>query len=449
MKETGRISRDINDPPRLGRGGHLRVKGANPGRVSLDINDHPALPINVPPRPFSLDDYLPNPFSGSTSLSFGSWSVLGGWRVVIDLEICVERKCAPASDEFGVPLVIKMSMPRALKHTLAETRVVDEMVRASKRKKLPLDHIELPMGSFDVDLDEFVESPAFQRLRDELMKKLIPDRGKGKKLLFQVYRKTTSAPASFGSYEKFRTFLESLLRAVSTVNALGFAHFDIKRLNVRMAEEDGTAILCDFGSAVQISAKGGGGIISYNGGHHTRILPPEANLRHWNMRTSRPSEIDLFSVGVLVVDYLYHPCTLMSAYPFGRGDRAWQNSDYARRVFDMFGRDRLGDGTDVNRLFVHEILFDKLGIKRGEAVVGKTAWEPVKEVEKQLRYKEDNNKACVVGGSTGNKFDLKGDEKVFGAILDLALRLLEPEPQLRWTAEEALQHMFFSMELPK
>jgi serine/threonine protein kinase len=48
---------------------------------------------------------------------------------------------------------------------------------------------------------------------------------------------------------------------------------------------------------------------------------------------------------------------------------------------------------------------------------------------------------------TGDKFDLKVDERVFSAIFDVVLRLLEPEPQLRWTAKEALQHEFFKMEL--
>mmetsp|Transcript_3097 Transcript_3097/g.6241 ORF Transcript_3097/g.6241 Transcript_3097/m.6241 type:complete len:496 (+) Transcript_3097:61-1548(+) len=430
------------------RGGHSKateVTGRIPGqRNEMKLRSAAKQVPPPPPRPFSLDEYPLNPFSGRTSLSFGSWSAKGGWRVAIDLESCVDAKCVQASDE-GIPLIIKMSTPRALSHTAAETKIVKEMVRASKQKKLSLDHIELPLCSFDVGLDEFVGSPAFTKLREDLKEMLLPDKGKGKKLIFEIYRKTESAPASFGSYERFRTFLESLLKAVSTVNALGLAHFDIKRFNIRMAAK-GTAILCDFGSAVKTSARGDG-INSYNAGHHTRILPPEANLRHWNKRTFRPSEIDLFSVGVLVVDYLYYPCTLMSAYPFGRGDRAWQNADFARRVFDMFGRVRLSDGTDVNGLFVHQRLFDKLGIKRGEAVVGKTQWEPVKEVEKQLRLKEDNNKACIVGDSKGDKFDLKVDERVFRAIFDLVLRLLEPEPQLRWTAKEALQHEFFKMEL--
>ena len=328
--------------------------------------------------------------------------------------------------------------------------------RVTKQKKLPFDHIELPLCSFDIDLDEFIESPPFAKLSDGLKKALIPDKGQGEKIFFEVYRKTAGAPAYFPSYDKFRTFFKSLLEAVSTVNALGFAHFDVKRFNLRMAN-DGTAILCDFGASVKVSPKGGG-ITSYRR-YHARFLPPETNLKYWNMKTTRPDEIDAFSVGVLIIDYLYYPCTLMSAYPFGRGNRAWQNSDYARRVFDMFGRSNLkSDGRDVKSLFVHKELFSALSITREESVrgvrgieAGGGVWDPLKELENQLRYREDNKKLCTPfdrQDTTVEKFGLERDEKMDRVIVDLALKLLEPEPQFRWTSQEALQHEFFNMELP-
>ena len=77
---------------------------------------------------FSLDKYLPNPFGGNSSLSFGPWSATGGWRAAIDLEICVDSKCSQAVDEIG-PLIIKLSQPRALKHTMDERKIIEEMVR--------------------------------------------------------------------------------------------------------------------------------------------------------------------------------------------------------------------------------------------------------------------------------------------------------------------------------
>jgi serine/threonine protein kinase len=227
-------------------------------------------------------------------LQLGKFIGAGVYKVTFHLKLCTSpaTPCISMKDPITQhSLIIKLPKPGLnpddsyghMQMELKRGNEIRDMIQQQQQQQQHhnVDTTEIhrldifPVAVFDFPINDLLQSPFSVASFPSKMSNL--SQWNARSYCAEIWYGSRESPSSFTSYTAMASFYSDFLLAVNALHTTGYSHYDIKLDNLRVSQSN-VPLLIDFASA---------------------RVQPDVKFD------------DIFRAGVMLLDWLYHPCIMI------------------------------------------------------------------------------------------------------------------------------------------